>query len=159
MPLTRFQSQYAGVDRQPIWDALFAHLQAELGSHFVTMSQKHIMPPRLVAEQQPALFQVQMRERRGKTQGLPTTLTLTGFLILYLPAPQYGEGTDNPTAITFNTLFKAIDDALVPDNASTGTFTLGGLVQDCWIDGDVEQDPGIFTTQAAAIVPIHILVP
>ena len=162
MPLSPVQQQYGGIDREMIWLALYQHLKMAVGSSFTTISRRHVMPPKLMPEQQPALFVIQMKERREAMEGLPTTLTLEGFLILYVPAPMSEDTLEDEqdlTATTFNRFFKAIDDAFVPDNPTRRTFTLGGLVQHCWIEGDVEQDPGIFTTQGAAIIPVKILVP
>ena len=156
-------SQFTGVDREAIWVALFEHLQAKLAGHFQTIGRRHVQPPQLPLDAQPALFCVQVREPRGGgSRGLPNTLTLKGYLIIYCVAPATQESPGEETvlaATTLNTLFKAIDDALVPDNVITGHFTLGGIVQGCWIEGHVDQDPGIFTNQAAAIIPISILVP
>ena len=127
------------------------------------MSRKHLMPPDLTFEAQPAFFLVQTKESRaGSMQGTPNKLALHGFIILYLSAPETNELPGEETALAsslLNEIFQAIDYALVPDNMQTGKFTLGGLVTHCWIEGELDQDPGIFTAQAAAILPIHILVP
>ena len=154
--------QYDAVNREACWAALFALLKTKIGSQLVTMSLQHVQPPMLSAEQQPALFVVQTRESRKPTPaGTPVQLTLDGFLILYLqvPAPMDevpGEETELG-ASDMNALLLAIDTALMPDN--DGRLTLGGLVRHCWIEGDVEMDPGIYSQQAAAIVPIRMLVP
>lgn len=161
--LSPYQQRYAGVDREAIYAALFAHFQVWLGGLFVTMSRRHIMPPQLAVEAQPAFFFVQAKEQRaGNLTGQQNKLALHGFLIVYLPAPETNQlpGSETQLASTrLNAMFKAIDDALTPDNVQTGKFTIGGLVTHCWIEGDLDQDPGIFTSQAAAIIPLHILVP
>ena len=163
IPLQPFQQQYAGIDREAIWLALFQHLQATQSELFVTLSRKHIMPPELSFEAQPAMFLVQGKEQRtGSMTGMPNKLALHGFVIVYLPSPDTNElpGEESDLAATdLNIILQALDNALVPDNLRTGKFTLGGLVTHCWIEGEVDQDPGIFTSQAAAIIPIHILVP
>jgi hypothetical protein len=156
--------QYDGVDREAIWAALFALLEAKVGASYITLGRKHIQPPALVAEQQPALFQVQVRETRGpRPPGMPVKLALSGFLILYFQAPMpllEGIGAETTLgATTLNALLKGIDDALVPDDPTTGRLTLGGLVHHCWIEGDADMDDGMYTQQGAAIVPIKILVP
>lgn len=133
------------------------------GVGFVSMGRKHKAPPALGLLEQPALFVVQMSEEHvpQKPPGAPTKLTLHGFLILYLQAPvpaeEIGQETQLAAAI-LNARFKAIDAALEPDDAR-GKFTVGGLVEHCWIEGETRQDPGILGPQAAAIVPLHILVP
>lgn len=155
---------YSGVDREAIWAALFALLQAQVGASYVTLSRHHVMPPTLIADLQPALFLVQSRETRGiSVKGATVKLTLSGFLVVYFqaPAPLLEDiGSETVVGATaLNALLKGIDDALQPDNPCTGKLTLGGLVTHCWIDGDVDMDTGIYTQQGAAIVPLRILVP
>lgn len=135
----------------------------DTGAGFVSMGRKHIAPPDLVSAAQPACFVLGVKETHNpRPRGVPTKLTLHGFLILYAPAPVADEdiGAETQLGATFlNNLFFAIDAALEPDNIMQGVFTLGGLVSDCWIEGDTDLDPGIFGSQAAAILPIHMLVP
>ena len=153
---------YQSVDREAIWAALFTYLRASVGSRFATMGRRHIPPPDLLPILQPALFVVQVKENhKPKPRGLPTQLELHGFLIVYVPAPMANEAPGQETvlaATTLNTIFREIDDALQPDN-SNGMFTLGGMVSHCWIEGGTDMDPGIFGAQAAAVMPINILVP
>ena len=130
---------------------------------FVSVGRKHKAPPRLTRAEQPALFVIGMKEDRvpQKYPGVPNRLILHGFLILYLMAPQANEdvGTEQELAATeLNLRLRAIDDLLLPDRL-TGKFTLGGLVEHCWIEGTVSLDPAVLGPQAAALVPIHILVP
>jgi hypothetical protein len=157
-------SQYAAVDREAIWAALFAWFKSQLASDFVSMGRKHIAPPQLTTAEQPAFFQVAGKEKHIPNQypGQPTKLVLNGFLILYVfdDSPDELIGAEQLLAeTTLNNLLKCIDAALVPDDLVKGKFTIGGLVEHCWIEGDSDLDPGIFGPQAAAILPIHILVP
>ena len=135
----------------------------DTGPGFVSMGRRHVAPPDLVFADQPACFVLGVKETHNpKPRGLPNRLTLHGFLIIYAPAPgaEGDIGTESQLAATMlNGLFQAIDAALLPDNLGQGTFTIGGLVSHCWIEGETDQDPGLFTDQAAAILPIHILVP
>lgn len=156
--------QYDAVDREAIWAALFALLQGSLGPLCQTMGRHHVMPPQLSAEQQPAAFLVQAKESRPPSpSGLPQKLILTGFIILYFQAPEpllEEVGTETVLGATAaNALLKAVDTALMPDNWATGKQTLGGLVTHCWIEGEVDQDTGVFGEQGAAILPIKMLVP
>lgn len=156
-------SVYQSIDREAIWAALFAYFQTKLSGQFTVMGRKHKMPPDLTTAEQPAFFLVQVKESHGpKPKGVPTRLTLHGFIILYALAPTIDQPVGAETALaatTLNDMYKAIDQALLPDNLGTGAFTLGGLVSHCWIEGETDQDPGILSDQAAAILPIHILVP
>lgn len=130
---------------------------------FVSMGRKHIAPPELVTAAQPAMFLIGVKETHmPKPRGVPTKLALHGFIVIYLPAPIADEdiGAETHLAATnLNGLFKAIDAALEPDDLVNGVFTLNGMFSHCWIEGNTEFDPGIFGPQAAAILPIHILVP
>jgi len=154
---------YQPVDREAIWAALFAWFQSKLSSQFQTMGRKHVMPPQLVTADQPAFFQVAVKERHipDKVPGAPFKLVLRGYLIVYVfddsPNEDIGKETVLPETTT-NNLLKAIDGALIPDNFATGKFTIGGLVTHCWIEGDSSLDPGIFGPQCAAILPLFILV-
>lgn len=156
-------AQYQPVDREAIWAALFAWFKQQLGNNFQTMGRKHIAPPDLVTADQPAFFQVAVKERHipDKLPGLPFKLLLRGYLIVYAfdSSPQENIGQETVLAETaINGLLTAIDAALVPDNVSTGKFTIGGLVTHCWIEGETDIDPGIFGPQCAAILPLFILV-
>lgn len=160
---------YSGPDREACWVALTSVLRTALASGdtplLATFGRQHVAPPALAAEQQPALFVVQMRETRkpGPVIGAPVQLALAGFLILYVQVPSAGDepaGAETQVGGTvLNRFLQAIDDALAPDDVRTGKCTLGGLVQHCWIEGDVDMDPGIFAGQGAAILPIKMLVP
>jgi hypothetical protein len=155
---------YSPLDREGIWTALFALLQSKLSTGYTTMSRTHVQPPALNYELQPALFLVQARETKvRKPAGLPKKTTLSGFIILYYQAPvplleNIGAETING-ATQLNAMLLAIDTALEPDNLGTGKLTLGGLVEDCYIEGDTDMDTGIYSNQAAAIVPLRILLP
>jgi len=156
-------NQYAAVNREAIWAALFAWFKSQLGASFVSFGRKHIAPPQLAIAAQPALFQVAGKEIHvpQKSPGLPSKLVLRGWLILYIfdGSPVENIGSETLLAeTTLNSLLSLIDAALVPDNLGTGKFTIGGLVTHCWIEGDSDLDPGIFGPQAAAILPINILV-
>lgn len=156
---------YSPVDFEPIWVALFALLQAKIPSGtFVTMSRQHTQPPGLLDQMQPALFLVDVRETYSpRPKGLPTKVTLNGYIIIYFQAPMplldaIGEETVVGSTM-LNALLLAVRTALQPDDVMTGTLTLGGLVDHCWIEGDADKDTGIYTQQGAAIVPIKMLVP
>lgn len=156
--------QYQAVDREAIWAALFAYFEAQLGSKFRSMGRKHVKPPELTAADQPAFFQVAVKEVHAPQghPGAPTRLELRGLLILYVfdESPEEDIGAEELLAeTTLNGLLKAIDAALVPDDLVTGKFTLGGLVTHCWIEGLSDLSMGVFGPQAAAILPIRILVP
>lgn len=163
-------AQYAAVNREAIWAALFAWLKSQLGGSFQSMGRKHVAPPDLVPADQPALFLIAGKEihlpKQSTFAGLPVRLQLKGFLILYIYdcSPDEDIGAETLLAeTTLNNLLMQIDAAFAPPAVATapgaeGKFTIGGLVTHCWIEGDSDLDPGIFGPQAAAILPVNILV-
>lgn len=72
---------------------------------------------------------------------------------------QAGKDPDEAPGIDLNNLIDAIEGVFVSDDTSSGRFTLGGLVQHAWIEGDIEYDPGDLDGQAKAVIPVKILVP
>ncbi len=154
---------YRALDREAVWAALFDSLHSNLGTRFKSMGRRHIAPPALSTSLQPALFQVAAKEMHipQKPPGAPSKLVLRGFLILYVFDDSPNENIGQETILgetQLNNLLMAIDGAFLPDDPTTGKFTLGGLVTHCWLEGDSDLDPGIFGPQAAAILPVNILV-
>jgi hypothetical protein len=148
------------IDREAIYVALFALILSKLGSTFVTISRRHIMPPDLSPAQQPALFICMDKESSApqpRGTGGKLSLSVSLFIYCYQPATNEAPGTETFLASSqLNGLLKAIDDALAtPSNIQT----LGGLVSHCWTAGDTLIDQGILGQQAVAIVPLNILVP
>lgn len=155
---------YSGIDYEACWAAYFELLKAKLGADYAIISRRHIMPPTLTPEMQPALFVTQTRVTSIPTPaGTPVKKVLNGFLILYLQVPAPMDeipGQETQLGATeLNARLRAIDDAHQPDSMSTGKLTLGGLVTHCWIEGDADVDEGIVSSQAAAILPMKMLVP
>jgi hypothetical protein len=122
------------------------------------------MPNDLAPAQQPALFLMQKSEERNPNPyGTGGILTLGGMLVFYVldTAAVGTAGRESSLAATkLNDLLKAIDGAFVGDSISTGEerFTIGKLVEHCWIES-VEMDPAFYDKQAAAAVHFKILVP
>jgi hypothetical protein len=158
-------ASFTPVDREAIYVGLFNWLQNALqGSPptFTTMGRRHIMPPALTAAQQPALFVCGIGEEKDPhPRGTTGKITLTAMLFLY----DYESGINEPpgeetslVATRINAFLAAIDAAIAPPDCR-GVQTLGGLVNHCWIDGRTDIDPGLFGQQAAAIIPVKLLVP
>lgn len=88
-------------------------------------------------------------------RGLPPKRVIHAEIWVYTDAGKNPEA--NPEAV-LNGMIDAIEAALAP-NLLSGVQTLGGLVHHCWIEGEVEQYPGILDGIAKAIIPVRILVP
>lgn len=141
------------MNREAIYSALFDRLKAIPGLRTTSRRLRHWSD--VDASQQPALFQAQGRETAtpgDPARGVPTKWTLSADVYIYVRT----DGDQVPGTV-MNPLLDAIEAALRNDNAMQRVQTLGGLVERCWIEGDIETDEGTLGDQAVAIVPIRIL--
>jgi hypothetical protein len=105
----------------------------------------------------PALFvqstgtQYPQREVRG----LPPKRTITAELWVYTDAGK--DPNANPEQ-ALNDIIDAVEAALLP-GVNSNAQTLGGIVSHAWIEGEIEQFPGVLDGIAKAIIPVKILVP
>jgi len=76
-------------------------------------------------------------------------------LLIYFRTEGYQTSNSYPDQIT-DPVLDSIEQLFTPVMANQ-YFTLGGLVQNCWIDGNVYSDPGIVDSQAIVLVPISIV--
>lgn len=138
--------------REQVLTALFNQLQTMQGIVYASRRLKLWD----AVDQQPALFMAEHREDKTSTpRGVPNKLLMTVSLFIYFKASD-----EAPGSITMNNLLDALDSILsppayMPDN----TYTIGGLVNRCWINGTVLKDPGDIDGQGVAIVPLQILFP
>jgi hypothetical protein len=107
--------------------------------------------------QQPALFLTQINELSEKRPGQLAKWTLNTLVWVYAMAPD----DTTPSAPALNTLLGLIRNALGPDRSGPGRAqfrqTLGGLVFDVWIEGNITTDQGFLGQQAVAKIPIRII--
>ncbi|RQS15530.1 hypothetical protein DF105_00940 [Burkholderia stagnalis] len=140
------------MNREPIYAALFAKVSAIAG--LVTTSRRLRHWSDVTPVEQPALFQVQIRENQRPRKGIPALVSFRCELYLYVNT---GNDLHDVTPATqLNQFMDAIEAALAPDRL-TGFQTLGGTVSHCWIEGDVITDEGVLGPQAVAIIPVNIL--
>jgi hypothetical protein len=88
-------------------------------------------------------------------RGLPPKRTITAELWVYTDVGK--DPNANPEQ-ALNEIIDAIESALSPQIVG-GVQTLGGLVSHAWIEGEIEQFPGVLDGIAKAIIPVKILVP
>jgi hypothetical protein len=90
-----------------------------------------------------------------EARALPPKRTITAELWVYTDAGK--DPNANPEQ-GLNDIIDAIETALAP-NIVSNVQTLGGLVSHAWIEGEIEQFPGVLDGIAKAIIPVKILVP
>lgn len=143
--------------RETIITALFNALAAS--ASFRTVTRRNRDPEGLAPAETPALILVETFDKWGRGSGYNQLAQRE----IRLAAMIYNDvGPNDPNAIPSAPVNNAIDafEALMqPDNWQTETFTLGGLVQACLIDGETQRASGDTTGKALAVVPIRILIP
>ena len=90
-----------------------------------------------------------------EVRGLPPLRTILAELWVYTDVGKNPNA--NPEA-ALNDIIDAIETALAPSMAE-GVQTLGGRVSHAWIEGEIEQYPGVLDGIAKAIIPVKILIP
>ncbi len=143
--------------REAIMEALFAVLQTT--ATFVTASRRNQNQEGLNPALTPALFLIEHLDDWNRQKGgynLQAVREIKCMAIVYIDV-----GTD-PNAIPssfINNTLDAIETAFLPDDRMRNSFTLGGLVQACILDGQSTRASGDVTGKGLAIVPIRILIP
>jgi len=105
---------------------------------------------------QPALFlRSDSEEIAPRAARMPPRVTMRCEAWIYSKA---GAAPGAVPATTLNYILDAVMRVLEPEPARE-VQTLGGLVHNCWVEGQVELHTGDLDGQAIAFVPIRILVP
>lgn len=139
------------VTREAIYSALFALVSNLPG--IVTSSRRLRHWTDVSPDEQPALFQAQIRQTAAAHTGAPTKWLLRADLYLYANS---GQDPNAVPATALNNLMDAIEAALAPGPGQT-VQNLGGIVHYCRISGEVMTDEGVLGAQAVAIIPVEIL--
>ena len=149
------------VPREQILEALLTVISGACINNapaFVTISRKFQMWDAVPAGQQPACF---LRQLPGKVEqtgsneafGLNRWTLRCGIWIY----AKYSPASGVIPAVLLNNLIDAVEKAILPSPVFP-TQTLGGIVVNCWFDGDVVIDEGNLPSddQAVAMIPISI---
>lgn len=139
------------VSRETIFQALFDLVSQAPG--FVTRSRRWVPWSNCPASLQPALYQVQSNQRADEqaATGL-TRWTLHAWLMIY------NRVSADPRAISSTPLNQLVDGIEEILQAPRGEKqTLGGIVTQCSIMGDVLLDEGVLDQQGIAMLPIVII--
>jgi len=164
LPLT--EEEIMALDREPIYAALFARLQANVPG-FVTMSRRLKTWDDISRDEQPALYLATGDQTPVNRLGVPPTWMLEAFVYMYF---RLDEPTEMIPSAQLNAALTAIENALeaqqadfdpsLKDNPFFGQrrhqTTLGGLVQYAWMLPALVVE-GIAQGQAAVRVPIQML--
>ncbi len=122
-----------------------------------TKSRKLKLWNEVPVELRPAIFMAERTQQYyGAERPVPPKRTYNVMLFIYTNAKNATDA--NSGSAILNPLLDAIDDALKP-SPMTMRNDLGGLVNHCYIDGDVFVDPGDIDGDGLAIIPIKIVVP
>ena len=154
------------LDREPIFTAIFARLQAIAG--VVTCSRKWEHFDDVDPSQQPAIFLNTGPERCKQQRGMPPQWTLAPTIHLYC---RNDADPDAAPGVQIHGILKKIEAAFertpAESSLANGPFsdsgadshgtTLGGLVSHCWISGEIVNDEGLLQGQALAIIPLEIV--
>lgn len=159
-------------DRETIMVALFAACQKAASFEYtsrVVVNDPAMGPTPQVATppDQPALILVEDVERHVHTgHGTPTKRTMGVMLMVWVKKPRSPNSPSAPDqsqtgATIVNMLLTSIEAVFAPDNVMQRTFTLGGLVERCWIEGIITKVSGDLDPdgQAFLAVPVSILIP
>jgi hypothetical protein len=145
--------------RKAIAAALLTQLTASGG--FANSGRRDRAPEQAAAPDKPGIFLVKPREHYrydGDNRGVPPVREL------YFLAAIYTDVGADETAVpsdAIDDLLDAVDTALAPgvqdQLANSGRQTLGGLVYDCRVEGDVEIASGDVLGKGTTAVPIVVV--
>jgi hypothetical protein len=144
--------------RQQVFTALFALLQtlpappgySSWGSFSQTIPEVDQVP----AANQPSLILVRGPENYSYKAVGTTKLHWRAFILIYFQTTNLKTRSTYPDQFT-DPVLDSIEQLFTPP-LSNKYFTLGGVVQNCIIDGMVVADPGIVTSTAEIFVPLSL---
>lgn len=134
--------------REDIYAALYAKF-TPLTATFKTISRRLLHFNEVPPTAQPALFVT--GGNQGSTYDMrgPARWLLMAELYVYART----DGKQNPGPV-LNPLLDVIDNALAFDDVQNSKLTLGGLVEYCRIEGEVQIHEGAIGDQSIMIVPL-----
>jgi hypothetical protein len=141
--------------REAAYSALFGVLDALRLAGTVVVAERRL---RTLADMNgaelPALFMTVSDQKVVARHGLPPKRTLTADVYLYAANPD----PHTAAGIQLNSLLDALEAALAPP-AFMPVQTLGGTVEHCVVEGTIAVYEAPKGQRAAALVPVHMLLP
>ncbi len=143
--------------RETIYAALYALVKTTAGFTADTNTSRKFRPRQDVdAQGGPWLYQVEHQEVVTPTGGLPAIERLQADIFIYALNQGGNLQAGTPGAIALNGLIQAVKDKLAP-NAATLRLTLGGIVSNCYIKGEIVIDQGDLGQWSQAMIPVEIV--
>lgn len=156
------------MNREAIYSALFARVAAATwaaipitgATAFVAKSRKRLGLAETPPDQMPALYQTQLSELVKRDVGKPPIYTLKVELLVYVSHLADTDNTVIPTQ-QLNPILDAIQAALEPQpiDGDAQKNTLGKLVYDCKIVGEIKNYEGDLGDFGVLAIPVEIIVP
>jgi hypothetical protein len=140
------------MNREAIYSALFKLISGIDGVETFSRILAHwddVSP-----NMQPAMYMTCVSQRAEQVTGFPTKYVLDAKIWLYTHRDTNGE----VPSVQINNLLDKLDAVMRPPSNPTFKQTLGGLVEHCWIDGEIATDEGTLGNQSVAIATIRMLV-
>ncbi len=137
------------MEREPIYQAIYDAMAA---TRPTTVSRKLKHWNDVPASQQPAVLMHEQYEEAIQGKGLP--VQWKGYVEIYLYTNTGGDADAIP-AIEMNIWLDKIEAVFRP--LAGRVNTLGGVVQHCWIEGQIQRFEAILDNQSVAIVPLYFL--
>lgn len=142
--------------REEVWLTLFALLKT-IGPMFTTYDRRILPAPEYAPKIQPALLLCEYGDEVQRQEVL-SKQTWHGMIVGYARKPD-----KTSAGITIiNPMIDAVMNIVAAD-PTTGSLqqTLGGLVSECWVEGEIIKNTGDTDSDGQAIfsIPIRILVP
>lgn len=146
--------------RKAIAAALLKQLTS--GGQFTLSGRRDRAPEQAASPEKPGLFLIKPRESykyaSEEEHGVPPVRDLQFLAAVYTDV---GADPNAVPADLIDDLLDAIDTALAPPAMDQlqngGRQTLGGLVYDCRIEGDVELAPGDEQGKGQVAIPIRVI--
>jgi hypothetical protein len=151
-PIYRFDPELIEL---ALFTLMKAALEALPGNPFKKISRVARIWATTGIENQPAAFLVPLGASIIEDQAYSVPKYVLQYAVLVYTRAE--DGPDNVPQILLNQCWKAVNDALRATPPGSPQ-TLGGLVVNAWIEGQVTMQSGILDKQCALEIPVHAIV-
>lgn len=139
------------MNREHIWSGVFSIL--EKLEEFACASRTLVLWDQAPAY--PAIYVQQQNETTAKPgRGLPNIYTMSAGIYVYI---KNETDSDITPATQLNNLLDLVLNTLLPPNPIDCRQTLGGLVTDAWVEGEIQRDEGFQGGYGILHIPFKVL--